>query len=316
MRIVFVGPPSFPPLPMLRGSGEVELAAGDAADVLREPLGEADVLLLAPRSGPLLGELLPLARRVRWIHTLAAGVEALPFDALRERDVTVTNSAGVFADALGEFAIAAMLWFAKDLRRLVRNQEAQVWEPFTCERLQGKRVGVIGYGGIGHAVGVRAAAMGMKVFATRRTAAIDDPEVTRVYTPERIDEMLGECEYVVLATPLTDRTRHLINRERIAKLRDDAVLINVSRGAVVDEAALCDALAERRIRGAALDVYETEPLPPASPLWKLDNVLLSPHSADHTSDSHARSMGFFLENLERFRAGQTLRNVVDLIERY
>lgn len=316
MRLTFVGPPAFPQLDSLRGIDDVEVQAHDEPEALRRAVEDADILLVAPRSASQLRELLPHARKVRWIHTLGAGVEALPFDVLRETDVVVTNSAGVFADALGEFAVAAMLWFAKDLRRLVRNQEARHWEPFTVERLEGKRVGIVGYGGIGKAVGRRAAALGIEVFALRRSGASDDPIVTRSFLSEQLDELLRESDFVVLSTPLTPATRGMIDAVRIAQMKPDAVLINISRGAVVDEEALIEALRERRIRGAALDVFETEPLPQESPLWTLENVLLSPHSADHGIGSHERAMGFFLANLERFRRGERLKNIVDKVESY
>lgn len=316
MRLTFIGPPEFPQLDSLRGLDDVEVQTDDEPDALRRAVQDADILLVAPRSVTQVRELLPHARKVRWIHTLGAGVDTIPFDLLRGTDIIVTNSAGVFADALAEFAVAAMLWFAKDLRRLVRNQEARHWEPFTVERLEGKRVGIVGYGGIGKAVGRRAAALGIEVFALRRRGAIDDPIVTRAFAPEQLDELLRESDFVVLSTPLTPATRGMIDAVRIAQMKPDAALINVSRGEVVDELALIEALREGKIRGAALDVFETEPLPQESPLWTLDNVLLSPHSADHVVGSHERAMGFFLANLERFRQGEPLKNIVDKVQYY
>lgn len=263
---------------------------------LREAVRDADVIVVAPRQGPLLREVWPDAKRVRWVHALAAGVESLVFPSL---DATLTNSRGIFADALGEFAIAAMLFFAKDLRRMLDNQRAQRWAPFNVERLEGQTVGIVGYGGIGRAVAQRAAAFGMRVLATRVTP---------------LDELLRASDYVVLSTPLTAETRGMIGARELALMKTSAVLINIGRGAVVDEAALIDAL--QRIRGAALDVFETEPLPAAHPFWTLDNVLLSPHCADHTSDSHERTMRFFLDNLGRFERGEELVNVVDKARGY
>jgi phosphoglycerate dehydrogenase-like enzyme len=289
---------------MLRAERDLDLVAGEDVDTLRRALREraADAIVLAPRNASKLVELWQEAQHVRWIHALSAGVETLPFDLLRSSSVVVTNSRGLYADALGEFAIAAMLWFAKDLRRLAEQQRERRWEPFTVQRLEGRTVGIVGYGGIGQAIGRRAAAMGMRVLSVRRRQEFGDPT---------LDEVLAEADYVVLATPLTPATHRLLTRERLASMRPDAVLINVSRGAVLDEAALAGLLREGRIRGAALDVFETEPLPEASPLWALDNVLVSPHSADRTADSHERAMAFYLENLSRFRRGEPLENVVD-----
>jgi phosphoglycerate dehydrogenase-like enzyme len=263
---------------------------------LHADIATADVILIGPRHGALFRELLPQAANVRWIHALAAGVDSLPVAQLGARGVTLTNGAGLFGDALAEFCMAAMLWFAKDLRRLDRNQSARAWEPFYVERLEGKTAGIIGMGGIGKAVARRAEAMGMKVLgASRATAAT-------------LDDLIAASDYLVLSVPLTTVTRGLMSRERLALMPDRAVLINVSRGAVVDEAALVSELS--RIKGAALDVFETEPLPAESPLWTLPNVLVSPHSADRTTDSMRRAVAFFLANLERFKRGEPLKNLV------
>jgi phosphoglycerate dehydrogenase-like enzyme len=308
MRLLVIAPARFEPLELLpREAPGIELAVGTEAESLRTDASHADAVLLAPRYGSVLTELWRELAHVRWIHTLGAGVETLPFDLLRRSDVTVTNSRGLYADALGEFAIAAMLWFAKDLRRMLRNQDRKRWEPFTNERLEGQTVGIIGYGGIGHAVGRRASSLGMHLLTVRRRQEPGDPT---------IEEVLAQSDFVVLSAPLTPSTHRLLSRQRIAAMKPSAVLINVGRGGTVDESALVDALREQRIRGAALDVFESEPLAPEHPLWELDNVLVSPHSADHTADAHARAMQFFIENLRRFRAGESLENVVDKNEQY
>lgn len=308
MHLLVIAPPDFGPLDQLRREApDLELSIGTETEALREAASRADAVLIAPRFGAVLTELWRELGNARWIHTLAAGVEFLPFDLLRRSDVLVTNSRGLYADALGEFALAAMFWFAKDLRRLIRNQDARLWEPYEVERIEGKTVGIVGYGGIGQAVGRRATAAGMHVVAVRRRQEIGDPT---------IEEAIAEADYVVMSVPLTPRTRGLMSRERLALMKSSAVFINVGRGGTVDEAALVDALRDRRIRGAALDVFDVEPLPPESPLWQLDNVLISPHTADHTADAHVRAMNFFIENLRRFRAGDSLDNVVDKNEQY
>jgi phosphoglycerate dehydrogenase-like enzyme len=308
MRLLVIAPAAFAPLELLRReAADIELAIGTDAESLRRDAARADAVLIAPRYGTVLTELWRELGHVRWIHALSAGVEFLPFDLLRRSEILVTNGRGLYADALGEFAVAAMLWFAKDLRRLVRNQEAGVWEPYTVARLAGQSVGIIGYGGIGRAVGARATALGMHVVGVGRRQEPGEPT---------IDEVIPRSDYVVLSTPLTPRTYRLFSRERIALMKPGAVLINVGRGKTVDEDAVVEALREHRIRGAALDVFDTEPLPPEHPFWQLDNVLLSPHTADHTSDSHTRAMQFYLENLRRFRAGESLQNVVNKAEQY
>lgn len=308
MRLLAIAPPDFAPLELLRREApDVELSTGTDVESLRRQAAGADAVLIAPRYASILTELWRELGNVRWIHTLAAGVESLPFDLLRRSDVVVTNSRGLYADALGEFATAAMLWFAKDLRRLIRNQNDWRWEPYDVQRLEGRTVGVIGYGGIGHAVARRAEALGMRVLTIRRRRELGDPT---------IEEVIAASDYVVMCTPLTPSTRRLMSRERIAGMKAEAVFINIGRGGTVDEEALVDALRNHRIRGAALDVFDVEPLPPEHPLWQLDNVLISPHTADHTDDAHERAMNVFIENLRRFRAGESLENVVDKIEQY
>lgn len=308
MRLLVIAPPEFGPLELLgREAPDVELSIGTDVESLRCQAGRADAVLIAPRYALALTDLWRELGNVRWIHTLAAGVESLPFDLLRRSEVVVTNSRGLYADALGEFAIAAMLWFAKDLRRLIRNQDDKRWEPYDVERLEGRTVGIIGYGGIGHAVARRASALGMHVLTTRRRRELGDPT---------IEEVIAESHYVVMCVPLTPSTRRLMSLERIAAMKPEAVFINIGRGGTVDEEALLDALRNHRIRGAALDVFDVEPLPPEHPLWQLDNVLISPHTADHTDDAHERAMHFFIENLRRFRAAESLENVVDKVEQY
>lgn len=289
MRLVFIAAPDFPPLSMLSG---IDFVASENPETLQD----AEVVVLAPRYGDVLRRLLPTANKLRWVHALGAGVDTLPLDLLRH--VVVTNSRGLYADALAEFVLAAMLWFAKDLPRLARNQAARKWEPYTVTRLEGARVGIVGYGGIGRAVGRRVEALGMHVAPVSRHEG-------------DLDAVIASSDYVVVCTPLTPDTRGLIDAARISRMKRSAVLINVGRGPVVEESALVEALKNNRIRGAALDVFENEPLPPDHPLWRLDNVLISPHTADKTADSHERAMRFFLENLRRFEQGETLRNVVD-----
>jgi phosphoglycerate dehydrogenase-like enzyme len=298
MRLAMFAPPQFPPLERLAEAHDVEVVTR---------VQDAEAILLAPRFGSVLVDHWREMQNVQWIHTLSAGVETLPFDLLRSREVTVTNSRGIYADALAEFVVAAMLWFSKDLRRLVTQQKAREWKPFTVDRLEGQTLAIIGYGSIGEAIGRRASALGMHLLTVRRRLELGDPT---------IDDVIPEADYIALSLPLTRATRGLFTAERIARMKPTAVLINVSRGTVVDESALTGALAQGLIRGAALDVFATEPLPPDHRLWELENVLLSPHSADHTADAHDRAMTFFLENLSRFQRGESLQNVVDKDEGY
>jgi len=309
MRLVVVAPADFAPLSMLKPDAELAVTIVEDARTLRAALPDADVLLVHPRLGSIVREAWSARGKLRWIHDIAAGVDTLMFDELCASDVVVTNGRGLFAPALAEYTFAAVLHFAKQVPRLLAQQRERRWEPFTVTRVEGQTIGIVGYGGIGQAIARLAQTFGMNVIATRRHADAGGPLVTR-------DELFRRSDYAVVCAPLTSETRGLVGDAQLKLMKRDAVFINVGRGPVVDEAALVAALREGRIRGAALDVFESEPLPPDHPLWSFDNVLLSPHCADHTDDSLRRAMTFFLENLARFREGQPLLNLVDKTLQY
>jgi phosphoglycerate dehydrogenase-like enzyme len=275
--------------------------------------GSAEVILVGSSEGDLLRMTFPLAQHAQWVHSLSAGVEKIIFPELAESSVPLTNSKGVFTDALAEFAIASILFFAKDLRRLVRSQQAGRWDQFDIELIRGQVLGIVGYGDIGRESARFARALGMKVVAVRRRAALSnqDPNLERVYSPDGLREMLAICDYVLVATPLTGETRGMIGEAELSAMKGSAVIVNLGRGPVIVESALIAALAAKRIRGAALDVFDEEPLPDSHPFYGLENVLLSPHSADHTVGWADLAMRVFLENFERFRSGQALQNIVD-----
>lgn len=311
LTLLVVSRPDDPELVLLdRLPNDVRVAAGELPEALTGAAGEADAILAWFTSRERLEAALAMAPRVRWVHVSSAGVDTLLFPALVESPATLTNARGAFSWSLGEFTLAAVLYFAKDLPRMKRLQQAGRWEPFDVEGVQGKTLGVVGYGDIGRAIAERARAFGMRVLAVRRRPA-PDPLVDQVYAPESLPEAAALSDYLAVAAPLTEETRGLVGEAAIRAMRPTAVLINVGRGPVVDERALLSALEEGRIRGAALDVVEQEPLPAGHPFYRLDNVLLSPHCADHTKGWRALSMEVFLDNFERFRRGLPLRNVVD-----
>jgi len=297
---------------------DTRIAAGTCAEAFRAPAAQADVILswFAPRD--LLEQVWAMAPRVRWVHSASAGVENVLFPALVESGVPVTNSRGLYSDSLGEFALGAILFFAKDLGRMVRSQQAGVWDPFDVELIQGRWLGIVGYGDIGRAVAARAKPFGMRIAALRRRPELSarDPLVERLFGPGERRELLELADYVVVSLPLTAQTRGLIGEAELAAMKPSAVLINVGRGPVIHEDALVGALESGRIRGAALDVFEREPLPAGHPFYAMDNVLLSPHCADHFSGWKRRAMELFLENFERFRRGIALRNLVDKRQGY
>jgi phosphoglycerate dehydrogenase-like enzyme len=295
---------------------------GMLADVPHVVVGSAGALndstnsaeLILDWSGPrdLLRAAFLASPNLRWIHSRSAGLDKILFPELVESPIPLTNGTGVFSQSLGEFALAAILYFAKDFRRMLRNQEASRWEQFDVEEIAGQTVGIVGYGDIGRAVAGRVHAMGMRVHALKRHApAAPDPLVAQFFGPDQLTTMLALCDYIVIATPLTPESRHMIGDAAFAAMKPNAVVINIGRGPVIDQAALVRSLAEQRIKGAALDVFEKEPIPPGDPIYKLENVLVSPHCADHTKDWLDQAMRFFLKQYERFAKGQPLENVVD-----
>jgi phosphoglycerate dehydrogenase-like enzyme len=265
-------------------------------------------------SGPRrLSAILGRAPSLRWVHARSAGLDGVLTEAMVAHPATLTNGRGVFAPALAEFVVTALLHFAKDVPRLLRSQRERRWDVFEMRALAGSTVGIVGYGAIGRETAFRLAPFGVRVVALRQRPELsrEDPHVAEALAPERLHELMARSDAVVVAAPLTPRTRGLVSREAIAAMKPDAVLVNVGRGPVVDETALVEALAAGRLRGAALDVFEAEPLPPGHVLWSLPNVLVSSHCADHVPGWVETATRLFLENLERFRRGEPLRNVVD-----
>lgn len=279
---------------------------------------QADVMCVWAAQRDMLQAALPHATRTRWIHARFAGLDHVMFPGLMASTIPFTNGRGVFSQSLGEFVLAATLYFAKDFPRMRRSQQAARWDPFDVLEISKQTMGIIGYGDIGRACAWRAKAMGMRVLALRRRPELSsgDPHVDRVYGWDGRLEMIAECDYVVAAAPLTADTKGMISDAEFGVMKHTGVIINVGRGPVIDEPAMIRALESGRIKGAGLDVTSVEPLPSDSPLYKLDNVLLSPHCADHTADWFDDAMKFYLQQLERFRTGQPLENVVDMARGY
>jgi phosphoglycerate dehydrogenase-like enzyme len=292
----------------------VQIVIGNAPEAFENAAANASVLLNWSGSLELFRSAFAMCRHLCWVHSRSAGLDKALFPELIESSVPLTNGRGVFSAALGEFVVGAILYFAKDFRRMIRNQSAGMWEPFDIVPVSGHTVGIIGYGDIGRATAERVRPLGVSILALKRRAsqeAAADPLVEKMYGPEQRREMLSRCDYVVVATPLTPETQGMIGVPEFAAMKPTAVIINVGRGPVIDENALIDALANRRIKGAALDVFDEEPLPQGHPFYKLENVLLSPHCADHTPEWLDNAMQFFLEQFQRYRKGDQLLNVVD-----
>ena len=294
--------------------GTTNLLIGTSPEVFKPAAADAEVILNWSGSLDLLRGVFNICPRLRWIHSRSAGLERTLFPELVASDIVMTNGSGVFSDSLGEFVLGSILYFAKDFRRMVRNQMASVWEPFDVTMISGKTVGIVGYGDIGRAVASRVRALGMEVLGVKRRVTEKDRTdglAQEVHPSEDLISVLPRCDYVVVAAPLSDATRGLVGAEELAALKAIAVIINVGRGPVIDEGALIKALSENKIKGAALDVFDEEPLPRGHAFYQLENVLLSPHCADHTPDWLDNAMRFFITQFERFRRGEPLANVVE-----
>jgi phosphoglycerate dehydrogenase-like enzyme len=280
---------------------------------LRENAPDADVIFYAHVRPALLTDIIPLAKRARWIHSLWTGVEGILGPESRAHSATLTNGRGVFRWPLADWVTGVMLYFAFDFRRVIQQQEKELWKPVIGKMLDGQTLGVVGYGAIGSAIATRARVFGMKIAALRRRPELfeGDALVDHPFGAGQLQELMALSDYIVSVTPLTNETRGLIGKDEIARMKPSAVFINIGRGPVVDEAALTEALEAGRIRGAALDVFDTEPLPAGHPFWKMPQVLLSPHTADRVEDFLVPAFDCFVGNAQRFFEGLPLLNVVD-----
>ncbi|MBX9604220.1 MAG: D-2-hydroxyacid dehydrogenase [Bryobacteraceae bacterium] len=274
---------------------------------------EADMILHASFSADRIREVMPVARKAKWVHSLSAGVDTVLTPEMIAHPSVLTNGRGAYARPLGEWTMGAALFFAKQFRARLREQAEGVWRQADVEELHGRTMGIVGYGEIGRACAERARPFGMRIIGVRRRPELSagDPLLDRCRGLDGLEELLRESDYVVLAAPSTSSTAGMIGAAQIAWMKPAAVLINVGRGSVIDEAALVLALRERRILGAALDVFAQEPLPAGHPLFVLDNVLLSPHTADRTPGWLDRAMQVFTRNLDAWLSGGELTNIVD-----
>jgi phosphoglycerate dehydrogenase-like enzyme len=271
----------------------------------------------------------PQAPRLKWVQLNSAGANHILDHPLFKAGVTFTTTSGLHAINIAEYVLASILAWSRQFHVLFDYKRRAVWPGderwtrFVPRELRGATLGVVGYGSIGREVSRLACALGMTVLALKRQPQRrDDPGFSFVgdaegclpqviYGPDQLLQMLPLCDYVVLAVPLNAETRHMLSERELRAMRPTAYLVNIARGEVVDEAALVRALQEGWIAGAGLDVFEQEPLPADSPLWKLDNVILTPHISGLTPHYDERAIEIFVENLRRYIGGQPLLNVVD-----
>lgn len=294
---------------------QLQITQRDNYDGVEEDLRDAEILFTIS----LRPQQLAAAPSLRWIHAPTAAVHQLIFAEMVNSRVVVTNSREVHGPVVAEHVMALIFALAKKIPRAAVLQQEHIWgqesiwnEGTRPREIAGAILGLIGLGSIGLRVAQMASALGMRVLAVREHVEKGTPEgVAAVFPPSALDEMLKQSDYIVLAAPLIAATQGMIDAGRLALMKPDAYLINVGRGPQVDEAALLEALRSRRIAGAALDVFECEPLPKDSPLWDVENLLITPHTASMTEKVWQRHYELFSDNLRRYLAGKPLRFVVD-----
>ena len=289
------------------------------------PLDDVEVMLRGPLPAAIFDRVLARAPRLAWVHSATAGVERVLTPASRERGLVITNARGVFSRPIAEYVLLMILAVSRRLPQLLELQRERTWQPLEGAELRDVTVGIVGLGSMGRAVGALATAFGCRVIAVRRrveagsavTAAeleempLGEAILERVTGPDGLPDLMAESDFVVLAAPLTPDTQGMIGEAVLARAKPGSWIINVARGALIDERALLRALRDGVIGGAVLDTFVEEPLPPTSPFYDLPNVILTPHTSWSSGRVLDRSVELFCENLRRFAAKEPLLNVVD-----
>ena len=289
----------------LTDSDVVQYTFCESEEEVRQSIKSANVIL---GSISFPAHLLSSTTRLRWIQVTGAGVDVFLAKQALPDGVMLTRADVSFGDQIAEYVLGHLLAIMQQLRSVIRLQEAHTWESVDVEFLKGRTMGIAGTGSIGQAIANRARGMGMRILGLASTRR-EIQGFESVYAPDDLAAFLSPLDVLVICLPLTENTRGLIGVEQLALLRKSAILVNIARGAVVDEAALINALQHRRLRAAILDVFEQEPLPTTHPLWSLDNVTITSHHAGLNIPDDI--IDFFLENLDRFQSGDRLNGLVD-----
>jgi phosphoglycerate dehydrogenase-like enzyme len=289
----------------LRGTfPQVEFRSAMTVEQQLREVVDADVFFGMPK-----GEVLLAAKRLRWLHCPGTGIDQIAsIPQLVNSDVVVTNARGAHADAMADHVLGMMLYLAHHFGELIEDKKAHRWDTKKYDRrmveLKGRTMGILALGDIGRAVARRAHATGMTIYAVDIRPLPPSSEVKEVWEPQRLDDLLRIADWFVVTAPLTSKTRGLIDRRRIGLMKQGAYIIVISRGGIIDESALLEALRSGHLAGAGLDVFNQEPLPPDSPFWDLDNVIISPHASALSSQMWERRRQIFKENLHRFLNNQ------------
>lgn len=298
-----------PGMDALRARAEVRFASDEPT--LRDTLPGTDVMMVTDFRTEALAAAWPSADKLKWIHATSAGVDALMFPDLIKGDVIVTNARGIFDRTIAEYVLCTILMFAKDFPRSLKLQSEHKWQHRDTERAEGKQVLIVGAGSIGGQIARLCKAAGLKPHGVARKPRHDDPDFIAVHGNDDLTEQLGLADFVVIAAPLTPQTEGLFDEKAFKAMRKSARLINIGRGPVVKTDDLITALNNGDIAGAALDVFEEEPLPADHPLWDMENVIMTAHMSGDFIGWKRALTDQFLENLDRWHKGQELFNFVD-----
>lgn len=298
----------------LEGTREdLDVVAASSTDAVLESLPEADSLVINPANWDdvFLNEL----EAGDWVQATSTGFAAFPTEEFEERRITFTNATGNYGAPVADHSFALALALARKIHGYVEAQRRKEWDRTTGSELidlEGRTLTVVGMGDIGESVARRGQAFGMTVYGTKRDPSAYDGCLPsdRVFPADELRSVIDETELLVLTVPLTEETHHLVDRDTFESLPDEALLVNVARGSVVDQDALIDALENDRIAGAGLDVFDPEPLPESSPLWEFDNVVVTPHVGGRTKDFVNRFVDLYLHNYDRRHTDEQLRNAI------
>ncbi|TDF94089.1 D-2-hydroxyacid dehydrogenase [Paenibacillus piri] len=292
-----------------------ELVHGKEREVWLPHLADAEIV--AGWSSAIVEPCLRPGTKLRWVQNWGAGVDVIPLEAIADAGVMLTTASGVHPNPISETVLGMMLGLTRNIHRSVAHQLKRRWESKgPLGEMHGKTVGILGVGAIGTEVAKLCKAFGMTVLGVKRTPS-SSAYADRMVTMEGLDEVLQESDYIVVTLPLTKETKHVIGRSQFERMKPTAYYINIGRGGTTDEQALIEALRSGRIAGAGLDVFEVEPLPETSPLWEMDNVILTPHNSGSTVYYNDRAMDIFLRNLSDYAAGREPQlNRVDLNRQY
>lgn len=293
----------------MREAGAKEIVVSSPADAVRH-VGDADVVL-----GHVSKEMLAAAGKLRWVHAISSGVDSFLYDEFKASDVMLTSEKGLVGEHLADHAFGLLLMLTRQLATALKHGPDgwnHRWDMRRREiELTGAAMGIVGFGGTGRAVARRAAAFGMEVRAIDRDPVAPSPEVDRVSGLADFDDLLETSDVVAICCPLTTETRGKFNADAFARMQPSAYLVNVTRGEVMVEEDLVEALESGGIAGAALDVAPREPLPPDSKLWSLPNVVMTPHTAGASQFRAPRNVDRFVGNIRRFLDGERLAGVID-----